>query len=80
MTGYFGLFDMLRLAKFQDRRLEHEGASNWFKQCYTPARADSYVIGFRKWLNDFAGGAPDWAGRFENRLPPSPPKQIILDR
>jgi hypothetical protein len=71
---------MLRLAKFQDRRLEHEGASNWFKQCYTPARADSYVIGFRKWLNDFAGGAPDWAGRFENRLPPSPPKQIILDR
>lgn len=80
MVRLFRLYDVLRLAELQDRRLEHEGANNWFERCYTPAGADAYVIGFRKWLINFAGGAPDWAGRFENRLPPSPSKRIILDR
>lgn len=60
--------------------MEQEGAGNWFKVCYVPTTADAYVISFRKWLRDFAGGAPDWAGRFDKRSPPSPPRRIILDR
>ena len=64
----------------QERRLEVHGANKWTEFCYAPAPADGYVHAFRKWLRDYAGGAPDWAGRFENRLPPSPPKRIMMDR
>ncbi|KAG0614122.1 hypothetical protein M758_6G152500 [Ceratodon purpureus] len=80
MTNNLVLDSDLLLLHLLGKRLEYEGESNWFERCYTPAGADAYVIGFRKWLNDFAGGAPDWAGRFENKIPPSPPKEIILDR
>lgn len=80
MASYFRSFDFFRLVQPQERNLEYEGSSNWAKRFYLATNADAYVLGFRKWLNNLAGGAPDWAGRFENRLPPSPPKRIILDR
>lgn len=45
-----------------------------------PTKADTLVVGFRKWLNIYAGGQVDWRGKFSNVLPPSPPKEQLMDR
>ncbi|KAG0583455.1 hypothetical protein KC19_3G137300 [Ceratodon purpureus] len=68
--------DML-LLHVVERKLEQEGLSGY----YAPTKADVLVLAFRKWLNTFAGGAPDWGRHFEsNKLPPSPSKRMMLDR
>uniref|UniRef100_A0A7I4D6Q8 Rieske domain-containing protein n=1 Tax=Physcomitrium patens TaxID=3218 RepID=A0A7I4D6Q8_PHYPA len=79
MTNNLVLDSDMYLLHLLERRLQVEGPENWFKRAYIPTTADAYVAGFRRWLNDFAGGCPDWSGRFEDNLPPSPPKRIILD-
>jgi len=80
MTNNLVLDSDLYLLHVMERNLEHVGASKWNNRYYLPTKADAYVKGFRKWLNTLAGGAPDWGGRFENRLPPSPPKRLMMDR
>lgn len=57
------------------------GPSNWQKACFVPTKADALVVGFRKWLKRYAGGQIDWQTKFgQAALPPTPPKEQLLDR
>jgi len=40
------------------------GPTNWQKACFVPTKSDALVVGFRKWLNKYAGGQVDWRGRY----------------
>ena len=52
----------------------------WEEACYVPTSSDTFVITFRKWMRNYAGGGPDWGGRYENLLPPTQPKEQLMDR
>ncbi|XP_062000212.1 protochlorophyllide-dependent translocon component 52, chloroplastic-like [Rosa rugosa] len=56
------------------------GITQWQKACFLPTKSDAPVAGFRKWLNKYAGGQVDWRGKFTGALPPTPPKEQLLDR
>ncbi|GLU19590.1 hypothetical protein SLE2022_358310 [Rubroshorea leprosula] len=70
----------LYLLHVEERKIINVGPSNWQKACFVPTKSDAYVIGFRKWLNKFAGGQVDWRGKFGGVLPPSPPREQLMDR
>ncbi|KAJ6427936.1 hypothetical protein OIU84_023359 [Salix udensis] len=59
--------------------MENE-SSNWQKACFVPTKSDALVVGFRKWLNKYAGGQVDWRGNHGGALPPTPPREQLLDR
>ena len=56
------------------------GPAQWQKACFVPTKSDALVVGFRKWLNKYAGGQVDWRGKFSGALPPTPPREQLLDR
>ncbi|KAG6790930.1 hypothetical protein POTOM_000037 [Populus tomentosa] len=64
----------------KERKIMEMGASNWQKACFVPAKSDAFVVGFRKWLNKYAGGQVDWRGNYSGTLPPTPPREQLLDR
>lgn len=70
----------LYLLHVEERKIMDVGPSNWLKACFVPTTSDAYVIGFRKWLNKYSGGQIDWSGKFSGSLPPSPPKEQLMDR
>ncbi|PNY02717.1 protochlorophyllide-dependent translocon component chloroplastic-like [Trifolium pratense] len=45
-----------------------------------PVSPDALVIAFRKWLKKYAGGQVDWRGKYSGALPPTPPREQLLDR
>ncbi|MCO5608880.1 hypothetical protein L7F22_063098 [Adiantum nelumboides] len=71
--------DMYLLHK-AERKLAEAGNTAWEKACYVPTTSDSFVIAFRRWLNTYAGGKPNWGGRYDHGLPPTPPKEQLMDR
>lgn len=56
------------------------GPSNWQKACFVPTKSDALVVAFRKWLNKYSNGQVDWGTSFKGALPPSPPREQLLDR
>ncbi|XP_061982477.1 protochlorophyllide-dependent translocon component 52, chloroplastic-like [Populus nigra] len=70
----------LYLLHLEERKIMEIGASNWQKACFVPAKSDAFVVGFRKWLNKYAGGQVDWRGNYSGTLPPTPPREQLLDR
>ncbi|KAJ6961206.1 hypothetical protein NC652_000181 [Populus alba x Populus x berolinensis] len=70
----------LYLLYLEERKIMEIGASNWQKACFVPAKSDAFVVGFRKWLNKYAGGQVDWRGNYSGTLPPTPPREQLLDR
>eukprot|EP00897_Mesotaenium_endlicherianum_P005418 jgi/Mesen1/4904/ME000244S04073 len=67
----------------QERRLDHVvgGTQNYFKACYMPTASDGQVSAFRRWLNSYAGGGPAWGpGVVDAQLPPTPPKEQLMER
>lgn len=38
------------------------GNQHWQKSYFMPALADFGIVTFRKWLDEFAGGQPEWQG------------------
>ncbi|KAI5059901.1 hypothetical protein GOP47_0024321 [Adiantum capillus-veneris] len=70
--------DMYLLHK-TERKLAEFGNTAWEKACYVPTSSDAFVIAFRKWLNTYGGGRPKWGGR-DDGLPPTPPKEQLMDR
>ncbi|XP_062016009.1 protochlorophyllide-dependent translocon component 52, chloroplastic-like [Rosa rugosa] len=70
----------LYLLHLEERRIMDAGLTQWQKACFVPTKSDAVVIGFRKWLNKYAGGQVDWRGKFTGALPPTPPKEQLLDR
>ncbi|CAI0557924.1 unnamed protein product [Linum tenue] len=50
------------------------------KACFVPTKSDALVVGFRRWFNKYAGGEVDWRGKYSGDLPPTPPREQLLDR
>lgn len=70
----------LYLLHVEERKIMEVGSSNWQKACYVPTKSDALVVAFRRWLNKYARGQIDWGTKFSGALPPTPPKEQLLDR
>ncbi|XWS52387.1 hypothetical protein CRYUN_Cryun11dG0066100 [Craigia yunnanensis] len=70
----------LYLLHVEERKIMDIGATNWQKACFVPTKSDALVVGFRRWYNKYAGSKIDWRGKFSGALPPSPPKEQLMDR
>ncbi|GMI74281.1 PROTOCHLOROPHYLLIDE-DEPENDENT TRANSLOCON COMPONENT, 52 KDA, ACD1-like [Hibiscus trionum] len=70
----------LYLLHVEERKIMEIGVTNWQKACFVPTKSDALVVGFRRWFNKYAGGEIDWKGKFSGALPPSPPREQLMDR
>ncbi|KAM7497513.1 hypothetical protein LguiA_021927 [Lonicera macranthoides] len=70
----------LYLLHLEERKIMEAGPSNWQKACFVPTKSDALVVSFRKWLRKYAGGQIDWGTKFGGALPPTPPREQLLDR
>lgn len=70
----------LQLLHVEERKIKEVGPSNWQKACFVPTKSDALVIAFRRWLNEYAGGGIDWGVKFGKNLPPTPPREQLMDR
>lgn len=70
----------LYLLHVEEHKLMDVGQANWQKACFVPTKSDALVVGFRKWLNKYAGGQVDWRGKYSGALPPTPPREQLMDR
>ncbi|KAE8673634.1 Protochlorophyllide-dependent translocon component 52 [Hibiscus syriacus] len=70
----------LYLLHVEERKIMEIGSTNWQKACFVPTKSDALVVGFRRWFNKYAGGEIDWKGKFSGALPPTPPREQLMDR
>uniref|UniRef100_A0A7N2KLD4 Pheophorbide a oxygenase domain-containing protein n=1 Tax=Quercus lobata TaxID=97700 RepID=A0A7N2KLD4_QUELO len=77
---YYRFLGSAILRDNNERKIMDVGNANWHKACFVPTKSDALVIGFRKWLNKYAGGQVDWRGKYSGALPPTPPKEQLMDR
>ncbi|CAK7339117.1 unnamed protein product [Dovyalis caffra] len=70
----------LYLLHLEERKIMDIGPANRPQACFVPTKADAFVVGFRRWLNKYAGGQVDWRGKYSGALPPTPPREQLLDR
>ncbi|CAK7339110.1 unnamed protein product [Dovyalis caffra] len=56
------------------------GPTNWKATCFVPTKSDAKVVAFRRWLEKYSGGQINWGGKFSGELPPTPPKEQLMDR
>ncbi|KAK8968298.1 hypothetical protein KSP40_PGU000462 [Platanthera guangdongensis] len=68
------------LLHVEERKIADFGASNWEKACFVPTKSDAMVIAFRRWLKKYGNGQVEWANKSVSYLPPTPPKEQLLDR
>ena len=68
----------------QERLVENERdvhGKSYAQACYMPTKADTYVVAFRRWISEMAGGHPAWPAGLEDRLPPmQTTREELLDR
>ncbi|GLJ46453.1 hypothetical protein SUGI_0979090 [Cryptomeria japonica] len=65
----------------EEHKLQDYGQTNWEKACYVPTKADAFVVAFRKWLKQYAGNGVPWGEKYlYGTLPPTPPKEQLMDR
>ncbi|XP_004308605.1 PREDICTED: protochlorophyllide-dependent translocon component 52, chloroplastic-like [Fragaria vesca subsp. vesca] len=69
----------LYLLHLEERRMMDAG-TQWQKACFVPTKSDVVVVAYRKWINQYAGGQVDWRGKYTGELPPTPPKEQLMDR
>ncbi|CAI5505943.1 unnamed protein product [Closterium sp. Naga37s-1] len=50
------------------------------KAYFTPTRSDAFVTAFRFWMDNYAGGGVAWPSYVNPALPPTLPKQQVMDR
>ncbi|KAK6925786.1 Rieske [2Fe-2S] iron-sulfur domain [Dillenia turbinata] len=70
----------LHLLHVEEHKMMEFGHSNWQKAYFVPTKSDAQVVGLRKWLTKYAGGQVDWGDKFLGALPPSPPREQLMDR
>ncbi|KAL4198534.1 hypothetical protein AMTRI_Chr03g140690 [Amborella trichopoda] len=70
----------LYLVHLEELKIMEIGQSNWLKSCFVPTKSDALVIAFRNWLRKYCGGQIDWGTKFHGYLPPTPPKEQLMDR
>ncbi|CAN1355758.1 Protochlorophyllide-dependent translocon component 52, chloroplastic [Linum perenne] len=68
----------LYLLHVEEYKIKETG--NWHKSCFVPTKADALVVGFRRWLKKYAGDGVDWRGKYSGDLPPTAPKEQLMDR
>ncbi|CAN1150019.1 Protochlorophyllide-dependent translocon component 52, chloroplastic [Linum perenne] len=76
----FSTFVEVPSATNKEHKIKEIGTANWHKSCFVPTKADALVVGFRRWLNKYAGGGVDWRGKYSDDLPPTAPKEQLMDR
>ncbi|GMN59053.1 hypothetical protein TIFTF001_028146 [Ficus carica] len=67
-------------AHLEERTIADVGPTQWQKACFVPTKSDAVVVGFRKWLNKYAVSQVDWRGKLSGALPPTPPREQLMDR
>nr|XP_043631425.1 protochlorophyllide-dependent translocon component 52, chloroplastic-like [Erigeron canadensis] len=70
----------LYLLHVEEKKVMEAGPSNWQKLCFVPTKADANVVAFRKWLKKYADGQINWGNKFDGSLPPTPPREQLMDR
>ncbi|KAJ8770149.1 hypothetical protein K2173_011244 [Erythroxylum novogranatense] len=70
----------LYLLHLQEHKILDVGPSNWQKACFVPTKSDAQVVAFRRWLKKYSGGQIHWEGKLSEALPPTPPKEELMDR
>ncbi|PKA52542.1 Protochlorophyllide-dependent translocon component 52, chloroplastic [Apostasia shenzhenica] len=70
----------LYLLHVEERKIAEVGNSNWQKACFVPTKSDGMVTAFRRWMKRYANDRVDWGNKFAGFLPPSPPREQLLDR
>ncbi|KAM7278310.1 hypothetical protein ACFE04_005444 [Oxalis oulophora] len=70
----------LIIVHVQEQRLKEVGPTNWQKAFFLLTKSDAFIVGMRKWLNNYAGGQVDWKGKFTGDLPPIPPREQVMER
>ncbi|KAL4034858.1 hypothetical protein IC575_003527 [Cucumis melo] len=68
------------LLHLEERKILDVGTANWQKACFLPTKSDAKVVAFRRWLNKYSDGHVGWRGKFSGILPPSPPKEQLMER
>lgn len=70
----------LYLLHVEESKLKEAGPLNWHKACFVPTKSDALVVAYRKWLNKYGGTQVDWRNKYSGELPPTPPREQLLDR
>ncbi|XP_021771928.1 protochlorophyllide-dependent translocon component 52, chloroplastic-like [Chenopodium quinoa] len=70
----------LYLLHVEEHKIMEIGPTNWQKACFVPTKSDALVVAFRKWLKKYSGGQVDWRLKFDGSLPPTPPREQLMDR
>ncbi|CAN1810401.1 Protochlorophyllide-dependent translocon component 52, chloroplastic [Linum perenne] len=70
----------LHLLHVEEKKIKEIGMKNWQKACFVATKSDAIVIGFRKWYNEYSEGEVDWRGKYSGVLPPTPPREQLMDR
>ncbi|KAM6581726.1 hypothetical protein CsatA_005500 [Cannabis sativa] len=68
------------LLHLEELKIMEAGIGKWNKACFVPTKSDAHIVAFRKWLNKYGGGQVDWGGKFSGALPPTPPREQLMDR
>lgn len=68
------------LLHVEEHKIKEIGPTHWQKSCYVPTKSDAQVVAFRKWLKKYSGGQVDWRLKFDGSLPPTPPREQLMDR
>ncbi|KAI3798287.1 hypothetical protein L1987_33558 [Smallanthus sonchifolius] len=69
----------LYLLHVEEKKVLEADPMNWQKLVFVPTKSDANVVAFRKWLKKYSGGQINW-GNNDQSLPPSPPREQLLDR
>ncbi|CAL1388325.1 unnamed protein product [Linum trigynum] len=70
----------LYLLHVEERKIKEMGPKNWQKACFLPIKSDALVVGFRNWFSKYGDGKIDWRGKYTDDLPPTPPREQLMDR
>ncbi|TKV90705.1 hypothetical protein SEVIR_9G046200v4 [Setaria viridis] len=68
------------LLHVEERNFAAAGLDNWHKVCYVPTSSDGMVVAFRNWFRKFCKNQVGWATQQVNQLPPTPSKDMLLER
>ncbi|KAJ0703200.1 putative pheophorbide a oxygenase [Helianthus annuus] len=70
----------LYLLHVEEKKVLEADPNDWQKICFVPTKSDALVVGFRKWIRKYSNGQLNWGNNFDRSLPPSPPREQLLDR
>ncbi|KAK9062460.1 hypothetical protein SSX86_019646 [Deinandra increscens subsp. villosa] len=70
----------LYLLHVEEKKMMESDPRDWQKLCFVPTKADANVVAFRKWIKKYSDGQINWGNNFDRSLPPSPPREQLMDR